>query len=215
MGIYEAIDEVVELLKKTNGHEVLELAYKLSELKKGIKTINTATERASKVVFALKSYVHQDPSGETQIADVTLGIDNVLTLYHSQIKHNVELTKTYAPNLPQISCYPDELNQVWTNLIHNALQAMDNKGALAINVEQSGDYIQVNIQDSGTGISPEHKTKIFEAFFTTKAAGEGGGLGLHIVKKIIEKHVGKIEVESQPGCTIFKVLLPISPAAGA
>ena len=215
MGIYEAIDEVVELLKKTNGHEVLELAYKLSELKKGIKTINTATERASKVVFALKSYVHQDPSGEKQIADVTLGIDNVLTLYHSQIKHNVELTKTYAPNLPQISCYPDELNQVWTNLIHNALQAMDNKGALAINVEQSGDYIQVNIQDSGTGISPEHKTKIFEAFFTTKAAGEGGGLGLHIVKKIIEKHVGKIEVESQPGCTIFKVLLPISPAAGA
>lgn len=215
MGIYEDIDNIIDLLKKANGHEVLELAYKLSELKRGIQTINTATERAAKVVFALKSYVHQDHSGEKVSADVTQGIDTVLTLYHSQIKHNVELTKTYAANLPQIACYPDELNQVWTNLIHNALQAMDNKGLLAINAEQSGDYIKVSIQDSGTGISPENKLKIFEAFFTTKAAGEGGGLGLHIVKKIIDKHSGSIEVESQPGCTIFKVLLPISPVAGA
>lgn len=215
MGIYEELDEIITLLKKANGHEVLELAYKLSELKKGIQTINTATDRAAKVVFALKSYVHQDNSDAKLLADVTQGIDTVLTLYHNQIKHNVELIKNYAANLPQIYCYPDELNQVWTNLIHNALQAMDNKGTLAINAEQSGDFIKVTLQDSGKGISPEDKSKIFDAFFTTKAAGEGGGLGLHIVKKIIDKHSGSIDVESQPGCTVFTVLLPINPTAGA
>lgn len=215
MGIYEDINDIMDLLKRSNGREVLELAYKLSEFKKGIKTINIATERAAKVVFALKSYIHQDNSGEKVLASVTQGLDTVLTLYHNQIKHDVELIKTYADDLPQIYCYPDELNQVWTNLIHNSLQAMDNKGTLAINAEQSGESIKISIQDSGTGISPENRSKIFDAFFTTKAAGEGGGLGLHIVKKIIDKHSGSIEVESQPGCTIFKVLLPISPAAGA
>lgn len=215
MGIYEDINDIMDLLKRSNGREVLELAYKLSEFKKGIKTINIATERAAKVVFALKSYIHQDNSAEKVLASVTQGLDTVLTLYHNQIKHDVELIKTYADDLPQIYCYPDELNQVWTNLIHNSLQAMDNKGTLAINVEQSGESIKISIQDSGTGISPENRAKIFDAFFTTKAAGEGGGLGLHIVKKIIDKHSGSIDVESQPGCTIFKVLLPISPAAGA
>jgi signal transduction histidine kinase len=215
MGIYEDIANAVTLFKKANGHEVLELAYKLSELKKGIKTINTATDRAAKVVFALKSYVHQDNSVEKIPASITQGLDTVLTLYHNQIKHNVELIKTYADNLPQINCYPDELNQVWTNLIHNALQAMDNKGVLSIKVEQDRDFITVSIQDTGSGIDPEHKTRIFDAFFTTKVAGEGGGLGLHIVKKIIDKHAGSIEVESEPGCTIFKVHLPIHPVAGA
>jgi signal transduction histidine kinase len=214
MGIYDDIAGIVELLKKANGHEVLELAYKLSELKKGIQTINTATDRAAKVVFALKSYVHQDNSTEKLQADVTQGIDTVLTLYHNQIKHNIELIKNYAESLPQIYCYPDELNQVWTNLIHNALQAMDNKGTLAISVAQTGEHIKVTIQDNGAGISPENKAKIFDAFFTTKAAGEGGGLGLHIVKQIIDKHSGSIDVESQSGCTVFTVLLPISPVAG-
>lgn len=214
MGIYEDIDNVMDLLKKNNGREVLELAYKLSEFKKGLQTINTATERASKVVFALKSYTHQDNSAEKVSAQVTQGIETILTLYQSQIRHGIELVKNYADNLPSIYCYPDELNQVWTNLIHNSLQAMDHKGTLTIGVEQCGDHIKVNVQDNGQGIPPENRAKIFDAFFTTKSAGEGSGLGLHIIKKIIDKHSGSINVESQPGCTVFSVLLPINPATG-
>jgi signal transduction histidine kinase len=210
MGIYKEVDNIVLLLKKGNGGEILDLAYKLSELKKSAKTINTATERASKVVFALKSYAHQDNSGTKVSVSITQGIDTILTLYQSQLKHGIDLVKNYADNLPNIYCYPDELNQVWTNLIHNALQAMDHKGMLTINVKQSDDFIKVSIQDNGKGIAPEHKEKIFDAFFTTKSAGEGSGLGLHIIKKIVDKHAGRIEVESQPGCTIFSVLLPIN-----
>jgi signal transduction histidine kinase len=212
MGIYEA-ESIMELIKRANGRDILDLAYKLSELKKGTQTITTATERASKVVFALKSYAHHDTSGETVTFNISQGIDTILTLYQSQIKHGIELVKHYADNIPLIDCHPDELNQVWTNLIHNALQAMDYKGTLTIGLEQLDNYLKVSIQDSGKGIPPEYRDKIFDAFFTTKAAGEGSGLGLHIIKKIIDKHSGKIEVQSEPGCTIFSVYLPITSVA--
>jgi signal transduction histidine kinase len=209
MGIYDGIEDIMPLLKRPDGEEILELAYKLSELKKGTQTINTATERASKVVFALKSYAHQDDSGEKIRADIAKGVETILTLYQSQMKQGIDLIKKYDENLSEVYCYPDELNQVWTNLIHNALQAMNNKGTLVININQDSDYLKVSIQDSGKGIEPENMAKIFDAFFTTKAAGEGSGLGLHIIKKIIDKHSGKINVQSRPGCTVFNVMLPL------
>lgn len=107
-------------------------------------------------------------------------------------------------------CYPDELNQVWTNIIHNALQAMDYRGTLTIDIAQQDQQAHISITDSGQGI-PEHiQSKIFEPFFTTKRPGEGSGLGLDIVKKIIDKHRGRIEVKSIPGKTTFTVSLPIN-----
>jgi signal transduction histidine kinase len=215
MGLYEDINNIIELLKNKKGREALELAYKLSELRKGTQIINIATERASKVVFALKSYAHQDNSNEKVFADLTKGIDTILTLYQSPLKHGINLVKNYADNLPAVYCYPDELNQVWTNLIHNALQAMDNIGTLTIDVTRIDKQVQVSIQDSGKGIASGNIPKIFDAFFTTKSAGEGSGLGLHIIKKIIDRHSGNINVESQPGCTLFSVLLPIDPTVGA
>jgi signal transduction histidine kinase len=210
MGIYDDLDDIVELLKRANGVEVLDLGYKLSELKRGTLTINMATERASKIVFALKSYAHQDDSGEMIPASITRGIDTILTLYQSQLKHGIELIKNYEEALPEIYCYPDELNQVWTNLIHNALYAMNYKGILSISVTRADEFIKVGIQDSGKGIEPENMSKIFDAFFTTKSAGEGSGLGLHIIKKIIDKHSGHLDVESEPGCTVFSVFLPVN-----
>jgi len=107
-------------------------------------------------------------------------------------------------------CYPDELNQVWANLVHNALQGMNNKGTLTINANRQDTRLLVSITDSGKGIPLEIQSKIFEPFFTTKAIGEGSGLGLHIVKKIIDKHSGTIEVESIPGRTTLTVSLPIN-----
>jgi urea ABC transporter urea binding protein len=208
MGIYGEIEAILPLLKRPDGPYLLDIAYKLSGLQRGIQTINTATDRASKVVFALKTYARYDPLEAMTRANLIEGIETVLTLYHNQLKKGVELIRTYA-ELPLILCYPDELNQVWTNLIHNALQAMNNQGTLTIEVAHLDRQVQIKITDSGQGIPEEVKPRIFEPFFTTKPPGEGSGLGLDIVKKIIDKHSGSITVESQPGCTTFSVTLPI------
>ncbi|HEY9727520.1 MAG TPA: AAA family ATPase [Chroococcales cyanobacterium] len=208
MGISDDIESLLPLLKRPDSSQILAIAYKLSELKRGTITINTATERASKVVFALKTYARYDQSGTMIPANLTEGIETVLTLYHNQLKKGVDVIRHYD-SLPPILCYPDELNQVWTNLIHNALQAMDYQGTLTLDVTPIDQDVKISIIDSGCGIPEEIQAKIFEPFFTTKPAGQGSGLGLDIVKKIIEKHSGRITVESQPGCTKFNVFLPI------
>ena len=210
MGIYEDIDDILPLLKRPDSNYLIEMAYKLSELQRGTQTINIATNRASKVVFALKSYGRYDTSGEKINTNIIEGIETVLTLYFHQLKHGVNVIRNYR-ELPGLLCYPDELNQVWTNLIHNALQAMNNNGTLTIEAKQEEQEIKINITDSGKGIPSEIRPKIFQPFFSTKPPGEGSGLGLHIVKKIIDKHSGKILVESQPGQTTFTIVLPIKP----
>ena len=132
----------------------------------------------------------------------------VLTLYNNQIKQGVEVVKHYQ-DTPAILGYPDELNQVWTNLIHNALQAMNYKGKLELTVKKEDNYVVISIWDNGKGIPEEIKPRIFEPFFTNKPLGEGSGLGLNIVKRIIEKHGGEISVTSKPNDTTFLVKLPI------
>lgn len=206
--IYNEIDTFLPLLKTAGSANLLDTVYKLSGLKRGIQTINSAIDRVSKVVFALKTYARYDSSGEMTSADLIEGIETALTLYHNQLKHSVEVKRNYA-ELPPILCYPDELNQVWTNLIHNALQAMQNQGILTIEVTQLHQQVKISIADTGQGIPEEIKPKIFEPFFTTKPPGQGSGLGLHIVKKIIDKHSGQIAIESQPGRTQFTVVLPM------
>ncbi len=210
MGVCDHIEAFIPLLNKSNGLEILEIAYKLSELKRGTTTINTAIDRASKVVFALKTYARHQQSTEMTLANLTDGIETVLTLYQNQLKQGVELITKYE-EIPPILCYPDELNQVWTNLIHNALQAMDYRGNLTIEVSGIDHHIKIRFTDTGQGIPPEIISRIFEPFFTTKPPGEGSGLGLDIVKQILNKHSGKITVESQPGETTFQIILPIQP----
>ncbi|MDY6803650.1 MAG: AAA family ATPase [Cyanobacteriota bacterium] len=209
IGVYENLERFLPLLQDARSESILKTAYQISNVIISTSTINTASERAGKVVFALKNYARYDATGEKVEAQITEGIETVLTLYYNQIKQGIEVIKNYQDNLPRISCYPDELNQVWTNLIHNAIQAMNNKGQLTIDVSKEEENIVVKIADSGGGIPPEVMPKIFQPFFTTKPAGEGSGLGLDIVKKIIDKHRGTIEVESIPGKTTFTVLLPI------
>ncbi len=212
LGVTEDVSLFLSLLKDQEGENILNAAYQISSVQRSAQTIKTATDRAAKVVFALKTYARYDHSGEKIEANIIEGIETILTLYHNQLKHGVEVIRNYADSLPSILCYPDELNQVWTNLIHNAIQAMENQGTLTIDVfEKEGRFI-VRMTDSGLGIPPEVKPRIFEPFFTTKPAGQGSGLGLDIVKKIIEKHQGKIQVDSIPGQTSFTIDLPIEIA---
>ena len=210
IGVYDEIELFLPLLKDPDSETILKTAYQFAMLVRSTRTITTATDRAAKVVFALKSYARYEHSGEKVQAQITEGIESILTLYHSQFKQGVEVIRNYSELLPSILCYPDELNQVWTNIIHNALQAMDYRGSLKIDVMQQNGEVLVSITDSGSGISPEIMPKIFEPFFTTKPPGEGSGLGLDIVKKILDKHSGKISVASVPGQTTFTVSLPIN-----
>ncbi len=210
IGLQGNVQEFVPLLKDPDSENIIKIAYDFASVHKSARTIATATERAAKVVFALKNYARYDVDGEKLEVNIIEGIETVLTLYQNQLKQGVEIVRNYQAQLPAVLCYPDELNQVWTNLIHNALQAMDNQGTLTIDALQQDTNFVVKITDSGTGISPEILPKIFEPFFTTKPAGEGSGLGLDIVKKIIKKHQGTIDVESVPGQTAFTVSLPIN-----
>ncbi|NEP59240.1 MAG: GHKL domain-containing protein [Symploca sp. SIO2G7] len=203
------ITPFIPLLQDPNHNLILKTAYNLALQQNNSKNIQLAVERASKIVFALKSYARQDKSSTMTIAQITDGIDLVLTLYQGQFKQGIEVVKKYQ-QVPEILCYAEELNQVWTNLIHNATQAMNNQGKLEIAVAEQENQIVVQVTDSGCGIPPEIQDKIFEPFFTTKPVGEGSGLGLDIVRKIVDKHQGKVEVESELGQTTFTVYLPIS-----
>ena len=144
-------------------------------------------------------------------AQIAEEIDSVLILYQHQLKQGIQVSTSYQ-DLPEIVCYPEQLNQVWANLIHNAIQAMGRQGKLDITATGHQGLIRVQVTDSGCGIPAEIQDKIFEPFFTTKVAGVGTGLGLDIARQIIQQHHGQIEVESQPGRTTFTVWLPIQQA---
>ena len=208
MEIYDNIEQLLPFFKLPNWEPVFKTAYQFASFKKSISLIERATAKSGKVVFALKSYAHFDSKQEKIQANLHDGIETVLTLYQNQLKQGIEVVKNYG-NLPKILCYPDDLNQVWTNLVHNSLQAMNYKGTLTIETHQQETNIVLKFTDNGKGISPEVLPKIFQPFFTTKSAGEGSGLGLDIVRKIVEKHEGTIAVESVPGQTSFTVSLPI------
>lgn len=216
MGLFENLEALLPHLSAADSQQLLQTAYRLSGLHRSADTIQTATERASKVVFALKSFARIDSSGEKVEADLLESLETVLTLYYNQLKVGVEVIREFPEYIPPLRCYPDELNQVWTNLLHNALQAMQYKGQIRVQIK----YLQevdpavlcVSITDNGPGIPAEIQQRIFEPFFTTKAAGEGSGLGLDIVSKIIKKHDGNITVNSQPGKTTFSVFLPLQAA---
>ena len=207
-GLHEYVEEQVSLLQTPHAEAIVQIAYDIARLQSNSQNISNAIERASKIVFALKSYARYDSSGEKHPVQITDSIDTVLELYHNYLKKGVEVIRHYQ-TVPEIPGYGDELVQVWTNLIHNGIQAMDGKGKLEIGVSQQEAQISIEFTDSGCGIPSEIQEKIFQPFFTTKSAGEGSGLGLDIVRKILEKHQGTITFASVPGQTTFTIALPI------
>jgi signal transduction histidine kinase len=221
MGIYEDIDAYLPLLQDDQCDFILKVAYDLSRLHTNSANIQLAGDRAGKMLFALRNYTYEDRSDVRVLSSIPDGLETVLTLYQNQFKQGVEVVREYG-EVPLIRCYPDELNQVWTNLIHNALQAMEHKGRLTVLIDQREtdaledrkfdaprSYVVVSITDSGSGISDDDLPHIFEPFFTTKPIGEGTGLGLDISHRIVEAHNGVIKVESHPGRTTFEVWLPV------
>ncbi len=171
--------------------------------------IGLATGRIVTLVKALKTYTYMDQA-PVQSIDLRKELDNTLIILRSKLKKGVEVVRQYAEDLPVIEAYASELNQVWTNLIDNAIDAMEGAGTIIIRTKQENSWVVVEIEDSGPGISPEHMSKVFDPFFTTKAPGQGTGLGLNISRNlIVQKHHGKMSVKSKPGATCFTVYLPV------
>ena len=174
--------------------------------------IKLSSTRISDLIKAMKDYSYMD-RGSLQEVDVHEGIESTLTIMKHKLKYGVEVIREYG-DLPHIYAYGRELNQVWTNLIDNATDAMNGKGHLWIRTAQEGDRVSVEITDDGSGIPSEIQHRIFDQFFTTKSVGKGTGLGLDIVHRIVEgQHKGSVRFESKPGETRFQVLIPINVAA--
>jgi signal transduction histidine kinase/predicted CoA-binding protein len=171
--------------------------------------INQGTTRIGEIVRSLKSYVYLDQA-PVQLVDIHEGIDNTLVMLRSKLKTGVTVERHFANDLPKIQAYGGELNQVWTNIIDNAVDAMEGQGTIRINSRQIGDWIFVEIEDSGPGIPQDVQQKLFSPFFTTKPLGKGTGLGLNISFNIVQKHKGEIKVFSRPGRTCFSVRLPVN-----
>lgn len=176
-----------------------------------LEEIDHCTARISTLVEAVKDYSYMDQAPLQEI-DVHQGIESTLTMLSYKLKQgSVVVNREYDCEVPRISAYGSELNQVWTNLIDNAIDAINGQGQIWIRTSCESDFLLVEIADNGPGISPEIQSHIFEPFFTTKGVGEGTGLGLHIAYRIIVgQHQGDIRVSSQPGDTKFQVRLPIA-----
>ena len=171
--------------------------------------LKDATGRISGLVSAVRSYSQMDRASMQQI-DVTEGIDSTLVMLGERLRDGIEVVREYAPDVPRIEASAGELNQVWTNLIDNAVDAMDGKGTLRISTSAVEGRVVIEVADSGPGMTPDIAQHAFDAFFTTKDVGKGTGLGLDITRRIVvERHTGEISVRSRPGETVFRVVLPV------
>lgn len=208
IGIHQP-SKYLPLLKHQKSDKILNVVNQVGKIYAGLDTIQIAVNKSQKMISALKNYSNTRDFDKPVPVDLSQNVDMVITMYHNAMKQGIELIKNFE-NVPTILCYEDEISQVWTNMIWNAIQAMKGNGILEIHIAQIQNEIHIAIKDNGPGIPHDIQSKIFEPFFTTKAKGEGTGLGLHICKKIIEKHYGTIELFSIPGNTTFTVKIPLN-----
>jgi signal transduction histidine kinase len=209
-------DALERLLGKFNGrvlHDVLTRIVAALSSEKLTREIEATTERISELVRAVKEYSYMDQSPEQEI-DIHQGIESTLTMLKFRLKKGVKVTREYDKTLPRLFAHGSELNQVWTNLIENAIDAMGGKGELRIRTSRELDRLLVEICDNGPGIPENVKAHIFEPFFTTKGVGEGTGLGLDTVYRIVRSHHGEITFDSRPGETCFQVRIPLQQPTG-
>ena len=173
-----------------------------------IGEVKDSTARISALVSDVRGYSQLDRAAQ-QLTDVTEGLESTIAMLGDRLRDGITVVRDYDPDVPRVMARPAELNQVWTNLIVNAIDAMDGHGTLRISTRVDGPQVTVEVGDTGSGMSPEVMEHAFDAFYTTKDVGKGTGLGLDISRRIVEDgHHGTISVESQPGNTVFRVSLP-------
>jgi signal transduction histidine kinase len=203
------VDEVAEGLSPELIGSVLAALGAAAEVEQLMDEIARSGKAISDIVHSVKSYAYLDQA-PVQDVDVVQSLEDTLMILSHKLKHGIEVVRAFAPGLPRIEAYAGELNQVWTNIIDNAVQAMDGKGRLEVAARPLGEEVEVTIADSGPGIPPEVGRRIFEPFFTTKAQGVGTGLGLHIAHNIIvNRHNGRLDFDSSPAGTTFRIVLPL------
>ncbi len=172
-----------------------------------VDEVATGARRISEIVKAVKEYSYMDQA-PVQRLDVRSGLDNTLVILRSKLKAGITIVREYQPDLPEIEALGSELNQVWTNILDNAIDALGGNGEIRIKAFARDADVVVQICDNGPGMPPEIRERIFEPFYTTKPPGSGTGLGLHISHNVVNRHGGRINVESRPGQTCFEVCLP-------
>ena len=178
---------------------------------RSLQEVKESAGRVSDLVAAVKSYSQLDRAS-MQVVDVTEGIDSTLVMLAHRIPADVTIVRDYDPGVPRIEVAAAELNQVWTNLVVNALDAMGDAGTLRVRTRPDGGGVLVEVEDTGPGMTPEVRRHAFDPFFTTKGVGQGTGLGLDISRRIVERHGGAITIDSRPGTTVLRVGLPAGGA---
>jgi signal transduction histidine kinase len=179
-----------------------------------LEEVKESTRRISDLVSAVKSYAQLDRAS-MQRTDLTEGLESTLVMLAHRIPEDVTVRREYSPDVPRIEALAAELNQVWTNLIANSLDAMGGRGTLRVSTRVERDDVVVEVGDTGTGMSPETAAHAFDPFFTTKGVGEGTGLGLDISRRIVDRHKGDISIQTRPGETVLRVRLPARGADSA
>ncbi|HEU4487828.1 MAG TPA: ATP-binding protein, partial [Actinomycetota bacterium] len=174
-----------------------------------VSEVKESTRRISELIAAVRSYSQMDRASMQQM-DITDGLESTLVMLAHKLGDGVTVVRDYSDDVPSIEGYPGELNQVWTNLIDNALDAMEGAGTLRVATRLDGEEVIVEIGDTGAGLPPEVAERAFEAFYSTKDVGKGTGLGLDIARRIIvDRHSGTITIASRPGKTVLRVSLPL------
>jgi len=173
--------------------------------------LQESTRRISDLVAAVKSYAYMDRGGVVEV-DIHEGLETTLTVLGHKLRHtDIRLVRDYDRDLPKLTVHGSELNQVWTNLIDNAIDALGDRGTITIRTLRDGSCIEVHVCDDGPGVPPEIADRVFDAFVTTKEVGKGTGLGLaNVYRIVVERHDGSLTVDSRPGRTVFRVRLPIA-----
>ncbi len=205
----DALEQLFSILDPDTARAALVRISSSVEIANLLNEIESSTSRISDLVRAIKEYTFMDQA-PVQNVDVVKTLETTLTILNHKLKHGVTVHREYSDAAFLVNSFGSELNQVWTNIIDNAIDAMGGKGDLRVRVSLDDDCVLVEIADNGPGIPPEVQPHIFEPFFTTKGVGEGTGLGLDTAQRIVKKHHGTIQVTSKPGDTCFQIWLPLA-----
>lgn len=211
------LETLRDLAKRFDNETLAEVVTRLTAsftINRLVEQIESGTSRMASLVRAVKQYTYMDQSTE-QVIDVHEGLENTLIMLHYRLKYGIGVVRDYDRSIPAIAAHGSGLNQVWTNLIDNAIDAMNGKGELVVRTAREFGRLLVEIRDNGPGIPPELCSRIFEPFFTTKQVGNGTGLGLDTVYRIVQQHRGEVRFESEPGRTSFQVRLPFAQQSGS